>query len=391
MQIEKDTNIVKVTAVFVLIALLLTLIYVASDILFPLVMAFLFAILIRPISKFLNEKLRFPKIIAISFTLLLALSFVVGLILFLTVQISEFLTDLPTIKHNLNENIRNLQVWISQTIGLTVSEQETYVGNTVNSTELISSNSLNSISNSFLFLVLIPIYTFLILNYRSLLLGFLLKIVPSKNLANLQEILGEIKSVIRNYIVGLLLEVLVVAVLTGFGLWLVGVKYAIFLGVFTALLNLIPYIGILFAASFSCFIALSGTTNLSVVIGVVAVNLIVQFIDNNILIPKIVGSKVSINALTSMVGVIIGGSLAGISGMFLAIPIIAILKVIFDRVPSLKPYGYVMGDDVPKSFDWNKFRIPYFTPKNVFKKATGSTEEQISKEALNEDKGDLLD
>lgn len=391
MQIEKDTNIVKVTAVFVLIALLLTLIYVASDILFPLVMAFLFAILIRPISKFLNEKLRFPKIIAISFTLLLALSFVVGLILFLTVQISEFLTDLPTIKHNLNENIRNLQVWISQTIGLTVSEQETYVGNTVNSTELISSNSLNSISNSFLFLVLIPIYTFLILNYRSLLLGFLLKIVPSKNLANLQEILGEIKSVIRNYIVGLLLEVLVVAVLTGFGLWLVGVKYAIFLGVFTALLNLIPYIGILFAASFSCFIALSGTTNLSVVIGVVAVNLIVQFIDNNILIPKIVGSKVSINALTSMVGVIIGGSLAGISGMFLAIPIIAILKVIFDRVPSLKPYGYVMGDDVPKSFDWNKIRIPYFTPKNVFKKAKGSTEEQISKEALNEDKGDLLD
>ncbi len=74
--------------------------------------------------------------------------------------------------------------------------------------------------------------------------------------------------------------------------------------------------------------------------------------------PKIVGSKVSINALASMIGVIIGGALAGISGMFLAIPMIAVMKVIFDRTPALKAFGYLLGDDVPKTFNWRKIHLP---------------------------------
>src|SRR5690606_18288423 len=122
------------------------------------------------------------------------------------------------------------------------------------------------------------------------------------------------------YITGLLIEVLIVAILTSFGLWLIGLDYFIFLGVMTAFFNLIPYIGIIAACTISGFIALSGSTDPTLIIGVVVVNIIVQFIDNNLLIPKVVGSKVSVNALTSMVGVIIGGSLAGIPGMFLAIP-----------------------------------------------------------------------
>jgi predicted PurR-regulated permease PerM len=73
----------------------------------------------------------------------------------------------------------------------------------------------------------------------------------------------------------------------------------------------------------------------------------VQFLDNNILMPRIVGSKIKINALVSIIGVFIGGSIAGISGMFLSMPIIAVLKIIFDRSESFKQWGVLFGDERP--------------------------------------------
>lgn len=358
MENQANNTIFRIAAAFFIIGCILMLIYLGSDIIFPLIMALLFAVLLRPISKFFNEKLKIPDLISIGFTVLIALIAFSSVILFMSQQIADFMNDLPAIKENLSKNIWQIQHWIYSKFGFSISEQKEYIGDTMKEVDVVSASSVSSITNGFMYTVLIPIYTFLILNYRSLLLGFLLKLVAKKDIENLQEIITEIKSVIRNYITGLLIEVVIVAFLTSFGLWLIGLDYFIFLGVMTAFLNLIPYIGILAACTISAFIAISGSTDPSLIVGVVVVNVIVQFIDNNILIPKVVGSKVSINALASMVGVIIGGSLAGIPGMFLAIPMIAVLKVIFDRSPSLKPYGYLMGDSIPKSFNWNKIRIP---------------------------------
>jgi len=349
---DKNIRSLKVAASFMIIAFLVAFVYLGSNILFPLVMALLLAVLLRPFVHFLNTKLHFPHFIAILVALLLAIGVIAALILFMSTQVREFMTDLPAIKQNLLEHLHQIQKWVSETFGLSYLEQEVYIENTVANSQVISTSSFGSLVNVIMYLVLIPIYTFLILTYRSLLLGFLLKLVPQKDIASLQQILIQVKTVIRSYINGLLVEVLIVALLTSIGLWIVGVDYFIFLGVMTAFLNLIPYIGIIFACAISAFIALIGSTDLSVMFGVILVNIIVQFIDNNILIPKVVGSKVSINALASMVGVIVGGSLAGIAGMFLAIPIIAIIKVIFDHIPSMHAYGYLMGDDIPKSINW---------------------------------------
>lgn len=380
---DKKIGSLKVAASFIIIAFLTALVYLGSDILFPLIMALLFAVLLRPFVNFLNTKLRFPHIVAILVVLLLAIGVIVTLILFMSAQVSEFMTDLPGIKRNLQEHANHIQKWVSQTFGLSYTEQEEYLENTVSNTNVISTSSFSSLTNVVMYSVLIPIYTFLILTYRSLLLGFLLKLVPKKDIASLQEILIQVKTVIRSYINGLLIEVLIVAILTSLGLWIVGVDYFIFLGVMTAFLNLIPYIGIIFACTISAFIALVGSTDPSIMLGVLLVNVVVQFIDNNILIPKVVGSKVSINALTSMVGVIVGGSLAGIAGMFLAIPMIAIMKVLFDHIPSMQAYGYLMGDDIPKSINWNKIRLPNFTfgkDANTKNDATGQGEEDKSED-----------
>ncbi|RZJ60964.1 MAG: AI-2E family transporter, partial [Flavobacterium sp.] len=131
------------------------------------------------------------------------------------------------------------------------------------------------------------------------------------------------------------------------------------------LLNLIPYIGIVIAGVLTIIASLTGTSDMSIIIGILVVNIIVQVIDNNILVPMVVSSKVEINSIASIAGIIVGGAIAGISGMFLAIPIMAIMKVIFDRIESLEPWGYLLGDDLPKSFKWQKPAKPMLPSENV--------------------------
>jgi predicted PurR-regulated permease PerM len=82
-------------------------------------------------------------------------------------------------------------------------------------------------------------------------------------------------------------------------------------------------------------------------VAIIICYLVIQFIDNHFLVPYIVSSKVKINALISIVVVLMGGLLWGIAGMFLSIPFVGILKIVFDRVPELKPWGRLLGDDVP--------------------------------------------
>lgn len=354
---ETGNRLVRTASVCIIIAFLTATIYLGSDIISPLVMALFFAVLLRPVVSFLNARLRIPHILAVFLTVLVAVGIAMGVIAFMSFQISEFMSDIPSIKQKLEKQLIQIQSWIENASGLSLSQQKNYVQEAFSISDVISASSFGSITNGLLYTTLIPIYTFLILLYRSLLLGFLLKLVPPAKIASLQIIILDIKTVIRSYIAGLLIEVVIVALMTAFGLWLIGSNYFIFLGILTAFLNLIPYIGILIACTISILIAIIDTSGTSAIFGVIIVNAIVQFIDNNILIPRIVGSKVSINALASMVGVIIGGSLAGITGMFLAIPVIAVMKVVFDNTPSLSAYGYLMGDDVPKAFNWRYIRL----------------------------------
>ncbi len=147
--------------------------------------------------------------------------------------------------------------------------------------------------------------------------------------------------------VGLLLEATIVAVLNSTALILLGVKYAILIGVIGAILNILPYIGGLIAIALPLIIATITTDGFTTQIGILTAYLVIQFIDNNILVPRIVSSKVKINALVSLVIVLLGGAIWGVAGMFLSIPFIAVLKIIFDRVNELKPWGKLLGDEVP--------------------------------------------
>lgn len=371
-------NVYRVSASFFIVSCIIVAIYLASDIFAPLVISLLFAILLRPSVKFMTSKLKFPHLLAVSITVVFAVLALISLVVFLVYQLTNFMDDLPSIKNQLEKHYHSLQTWIQQTLGLSYSEQNEYVEKSVSGKDIISLSSISSLTNSMMYLILIPIYTFLILIYRSLLLNFIIKLTPNSDVVNIQQILSNLKSVVRSYIAGLLIQVACISIMTGLGYYLIGIEYYIFLGILTGILNLIPYIGIIIAGVISCLISLTVSEDLSIILWVLGVNAVVQFIDNNFLVPKVVGSKVSINALASIVGVIIGGTIAGIPGMFLAIPVLAMLKVIFEATKGLEPYGYLISDEIPKSFNWTKIRLMYTRESRLKQEAKESGEEETN-------------
>ncbi|MCF6141358.1 AI-2E family transporter [Flavobacterium sp. K77] len=351
---------------FILLALisLLFLFYIGQGILVPIIMSFLFAILLYPIVQFLKAKLRFPNVLAVMIAVILFVLFFVGLFVFLSFQISDFTEDFDKIEKNLTIHLGNIQDYIRTNFNLSSSEQKKYIDTAAEDSmekgKEIIGTTLMSFTDTLLNLTLIPIYTFLILLYRTHFLMFLGKLVSKENHAQLKDILTNIRMAINSYIVGLIIELICVATMTTIGFMIIGVKYAILLGIITGILNLIPYIGILFAGVLSIVASLTGSPDLSVIVGVIVVTVVVQLIDNNILVPMIVSSKVEINAFISIIAIIIGGAIAGVSGMFLALPILAMLKVIFDRIESLEPWGYLMGDHLPKTYTWRNIKLPLF-------------------------------
>jgi predicted PurR-regulated permease PerM len=339
-----------------LLVVIAAIIYLGSDILFPVILAFIFGVLIRPIDSFFQRKWHFPKLLSVIITVAIAVIVFAGILFLLGLQLRDFFSDLPKLEKNMTKVVHDIADWISKTFDVSNVKQEKIVKeNFMKGGNMVSMENFGSVTGALVNFILVPLYLFLFLFYRELLLGFLMKLVPAKSAERMQIIVNDIKVIIRMYILGLLLEIAIVAALTTLGLWLIGVKYALFLGLLVALLNLIPYVGILVANALSCLISLSNNPDIQQsVLGVIAVIGVVQLIDNNILLPRIVGSKVRINALASILCVIVGGSLAGVPGMFLAIPITAIIKVVFDAVPNLEPYGYILGDEIPKAIFWTK-------------------------------------
>lgn len=327
-----------------------------KNVLIPVLLAFLFSVLLLPITAFLNAKLRFPNAIAITLTVLFFVLFIAGILAFISYQISDIASDFEAIRKNINVFINDIQRYIRTNFHVSLWEQRKYIEdvteNSVKKGKESIGTTLLSVTDTLLNIALIPIYTFLILLYRKHFVLFLTKLFRAEFHEKLQGILTQIKGAIQNYISGLIIEMIIVSILTSIGLYFIGVQYFILLGIITGILNLIPYIGIIIAGFLTFLSSLTGTPDLSIILGVVGVNVVVQIIDNNILVPLIINSKVQINAFVSIIGIIIGGSIAGVAGMFLAIPILAILKIVFDQIESLEPWGYLMGDNLPKNIIW---------------------------------------
>jgi len=338
-------------AAYFLISLLavITILYVAQSIIVPLVFATIIAIVLHPVvNMFL--KLKVNRLIAIIITLSLTFIIFTGFGALLVSQLSRFSESWPVLTEKFNAmideiiigasgyfdiNTKSILEWISKISEEIIKMSSAAIGQT-----------LVILGSGLVIVFLIPVYIFMILFYQPLLRDFIYKIFHKSNQGQVAKIVSQIKVVIQQYLVGLIIEFIMVAILNTTALLLLGIEYAILLGIIGALLNIIPYLGGIISVALYMVVAFI-TKSPEYVIYVVGAYSLIQFIDNNYIVPKIVASKVKINALFSIIVVIAGNALWGVSGMFLSIPLLAILKLIFDHVESLKPWGFLLGDTMP--------------------------------------------
>lgn len=321
---------------------------VGQTILAPLIFAFLFSLLLLPFANFLESRWKLSRAMSSLLALLSLVIGIVGVMTLLGSQVTQLAADWPAFQKQVITATLNLQKWISKTFHVEAHEQINYIAESATTaldtgTTLIG-QTLLSVSSILLFLLFIVLYTFFILLHRRLLLKFMVSLFKEEDSVVVYSVVAEVQYIVKKYIVGLFLQMLIVTCLTCVAFLIIGVKYAFLLGLITGIFNLIPYIGIITALLLSLLITFATATTTKLLLVLVAI-ICIHLVDSNYIMPKIVGSKVKINTLVALIGLVLGEMIWGITGMFLSIPTLAVLKVIFDRVDGLKPWGMMLGED----------------------------------------------
>lgn len=344
----------KLAHVLMALVLLGFLIYIGKTILAPLVCGFLFAILLLPFSEKLEGWGLSRGLAAVLSTVLLLLS-VSGLFYFLGIQIAQISDDMPVLIDKLDNINQQLSQWIFQHFHIGSKQQISYLkqGTTTLLSGAILGKTVGSLASSLLFIIFTIIYTIFLLLYRRRLVRFLVDVFKDDNMAEVYEVLSQVRTVIRQYIYGLLIQMVIMSVMVFIAYQVLGIKYALLLAVLTGILNIIPYVGIFMGGFLGVLIAITGEGSITHnVLAVVGSLTLIHLIDSNVVIPRVVASKVKINGLVTILGIILGETLWGVMGMIFCIPVLAVMKIVFDRIPELQPWGILLGDEEvePKAF-----------------------------------------
>ncbi len=340
----------RISLILVGLYVFVSMLVLGKSIIVPLLFSVVISILLSSVVDFLQQK-KVDRVLAISLAMVLTV-FVVGLATVMVIsQANMFIDALPQLNAKLDVLQNEFSKWFSDNFGVGARKTNEWLSTARGDLTTMSSDrigdTITTLGSILIILILIPVYIFLLLFYQPLIVDFIHRVVGDEHSNDVGIVLGQTRSLLKSYFAGLLIELVIIAVLNSVGLLFLGVQYAILIGIFGAFLNMIPYIGGIITLGLSMLMAMLSHTDPVFALYAAGVFFIIQLIDNYILIPKIVGSKVKINALVAIVAVIAGGALWGIAGMFLALPLTAIIKVIFDRIKPLEPWGFLLGDTMP--------------------------------------------
>ena len=343
----KLAPVVHYTFLLIGMSLLVFVLHKLDGILLPLFFSALLATLLLPMVVRL-ERWRWPRVLAIIAALLLMVGGIVGLILLFGSQIMDLKNELPMIKQKLVVFFDQGQQWLHDRFGMRVMSKDELIDSSLSSAKKSAGGFLGSTISTTAGVLsvvsLVPIYIFCFLYYRDHMRQFMFRFVAPDRRTAVLHTMDNIQTVVQAYISGLLTVIAIVAALNAIGLLLLGVKFAVFFAIFASVLAVIPFIGILVGATIPALITLVETGSPAKAAAVVGVFLVVQFLEGNFITPMITGSKVSINPMAAIVALILGGELWGTPGMILSIPLVAVLKVVFDANKSTEPWGFLLGD-----------------------------------------------
>lgn len=346
MAVKEYPFYVRATVILVGLYYLASILNLLGGILVPFAFAILFSILLNPLyNRLLRRKL--PRALAILITVLSAIAFMTLIGYLLSTQLAQFSQSFPILKVRFGQLTDSLEHWISFKFGISIEKQVLLLKSALDSSQAAIGSVIGTLFGTLTLILIIPIYMFMLLLYKNLILNFVYEVFLEEHSGRVGEVLTQTKSAIQSYIVGLLIEMIMVSTLNSLALLVIGVKYAILLGVLGGVVNILPYIGGFVSILLPVLIATVTKEGYSAQLEVIAAYLLIQFVDSNIIFPRFVSIKVQVNALVSLLGVLLGSAMWGVAGMFLMLPMIAVLKIIFDRIDDLKPWGKLLGDEIP--------------------------------------------
>ncbi len=330
-----------------LISLVITGLYFAKPFLVPVCFGGLLAMLFLPLSRLLENKM-IPRGLSILICILLFLCIISAIVWLISWQVTDLTSEITGIEIKVKQMIAEVKQYISSHFGIPAKQQEKFLQDqTQNNTGILS--NIGSVLMIFIVdFILVLVYIFLFMYYRTRIKKFILQLVPEEQLENTRIIIHDIQKVSQQYLTGLGLMIVCLWVMYSIGFSIVGVKFAILFAIVCGLLEIVPFIGNLTGNLLAILMVIIQGGAIGMVIGVIITYAIVQFLQTYILEPLVLGAEVNINSLFTIIILVLGELVWGIPGMVLAIPLLGIVKIICDHIEPLKPYGYLIGSNRKK-------------------------------------------
>lgn len=351
----------KVTVLIIFFIVLFYGLIEAQKFLVPILLGVLFSYLLYPIVNFL-EKHRFPRILSNLIAIIIGGFIIFLAVKFLSSQFSVFTEDLPKIKEQASENLKDIRDNISASLGVSPYRfekwGENFISNFFESSGEFFQSLFSATTSTIVRIGLMPVFVFFMLYYRNKFHDFIVAMVPDKQEEKSQRILNEVNLVAKKYMTGVFIVVIILSVLNSIGLSIIGLDYPVLLGVTAALFNFIPYFGTLIGAVFPLLFAILAMPTPDYALWVLIYFVIIQFIENNILTPNITGGIVRLNPFITILSLILGSMIWGVAGMFLIVPFMAIIRIVFENISFLKPVGFLLSNKGTEehAITWNKIK-----------------------------------
>lgn len=318
------------------------LLYFGKTLFIPLFFGLLVAIVMYPICKKLEYR-GWSRVISTTTAIVIVITLFAMVAGLLVWQVKAFWSDWPLISQKLQNLVQDIQIWIEDHAGITFNVQMDWLHNiAMNSGSMMGSAISVTLSTLFI-LFMVPVFAALFLYHREVFVKYLHFVVGMRNMERLNLILQEVIHTYFSYIKGMVLVYIIVGVLNSIGLMALGIKHAILFGMLTAIMTIIPYIGIIVSALLPVSIAWTTKDSIWYPIGVVAVFSFVQYLEANVIFPKVVGAQLNVSTWATLVAILAGGILWGVSGMVLFIPFVAILKIVTDHVEEWKGINVLLS------------------------------------------------
>lgn len=329
------------------LALIIAFAYTIQSVLVPVLFSIILATLLFPLCTLL-ERLGFSRMMAALSSLLLGILVLAGLGYLLVSQSINIGRDASEIVSKIETVLKDAEVWAAEKLNLSRTEiidsGKQQMEKVMPGVGAAVTTFFGSIGNFLSMGILVPLIIFFLLYYREFFKAFLVKAIGTQHKAKVEETISKIYTAIKNYMGGLLTVMGIVAILNSVGLMIIGIEYAWFFGIMASLLMLLPYIGIAIGSILPALFALATKDSSWYALAIIGWFQVVQILEGNFITPNIVGGKVSLNPLVSILSIFLFSMLFGFAGLILALPLMAILKVIFDAVPQLQPYGFLFSE-----------------------------------------------